>query len=900
MSDSPLKTLNGLSLTMNEVSGTRASSWAAAVATEQGGTVGSTAGVNGLAALFVRADNANLVVAHSAAVQIGPGSWTIDGYVRGDVANQYQGLIEKGSELWMGWYPSGAQNHLEVHLDNDGLVFAPIVVDISAFTYFRISHNAIAHTVTVIVGAYSSTVPYVWAGAAGTANMTIGYAGGGFGLGYWSGALDDFCLWKKVLDTGEAFLRQNGLKYIPTWGTNPPYLYWTQTWSHFPANEPYVLDMFNYGGAATSESVPAGALPAGIAQSLVAGSMRLSGTPSALGTTTPTLRLTNADGDSDFVLKCVCVQHYPTGGVTVIPWQRFESAGLIGYDTFKRGGVASVKFVLAGGAPSYVSAMSLDPATGVCAHNLAFTPGGFSDGPVTVDIVSTPNVGDSRVVGQFSVLANAGGGLTSGNRVRYISPSGNDSTGTGTSINPYKTVLRACQDLQATFGDCANCTIYLANGDYVFGWSTGDAITTTNGWVELAAAPGSTPRSVRFTSSGSNSLNNATFVKVSNIDGYHTNLDAPSGSPSLWLNGNCVFTGLGIIDETYIFASPGAWSGGIYVTGNPVDWSAIAAGDAAAYIAAAQTKYVVFQDSAQFPFATYVKRNWIAQRTSKDCGISYDRYVANGIDTTIDATGSAFHADVQHLIGAGGDINLHVHGMFAPAAEAQSWFSRNGAADQDNPDCNISFINYVVRKVASGFNAQWQRSASNISFVGSSLPNEALLILSNFEDPAARMSYVTIRQTVLAAKSFADIGAQGVDVVDNHFADGVYGTDCTAGGTETDWWTDPAANDYSVVPASDISGRTAEILTPTDVLGRARRVGGAIGAFEEAGGGDPPIVPPAATYFVTKGQAFSVNLGAQNTGGLQTAANETDTPGKKPPGSTMSSPGGVFSGTIPA
>lgn len=602
----------------------------------------------------------------------------------------------------------------------------------------------------------------------------------------------------------------------------------------------------NTGGDCDDFSSIGTAFPAGVSLDPTTGLITV-GPTAALGTTAGLqVRGTNSGGDGDSqIMTLVVLPHLPTGGYSFAPDERIDTSQRLGIDAWDPdlGEVRRVEVSINGGASFNITARTLDTGTGVWDFGFTLLAALYADGPVTIDATIVPYDGDSRVLPQITVHANSGGTLTPALKTRYCSTTGNDAN---SGVSPALACLtpgKAAERIQLAFGDCGNGTVICAAGDYGFIEGATIALTTNTGKLEFKPAPGAT---VRWTD-GSFGNQGATRIKTTDIAVFQTDLLATAANGAyLHLNGNTVCTGLGQIDASVTFAGTGNWTGGIYVTGYAVDWAAIGRGDTAAYRLAAETKYVIFEESAGFPFDTTLKQNWWARVTSKDCGVSFDNVVQNMIDDSIDATGSLFHADVVHLFDSGGDINVLVHGGVCSECAAQSFFSRNGAVSADNPDCNVAFVNVCIRKPdATNWNGQWIRSTSNICWDFCALPNQAQLIDDDVGTPIENhMQGTRIRGTVFAGITFTTIGEKYV--VDlNHFMSGTFGTNCTTGGTETTLWTDPANDDYSVVVGSAIEDANTTLRTGLnhDALGRQRYEGGSIGPFTSEA--DVPPDPPA-------------------------------------------------------
>lgn len=810
-------------------------------ATESGGTVGQEATAWHNEGAATSRGGPYLVVADASGNRLGKRDWTFDGYFDKYSNSNAAAMCRKGTHLYIFWAPWTSTIHVEV--DNAGYT-----KEISGGGgYVRVSHDWAAHTITIQTGLGVTTESYT------ITNDDSGgddwrFAGGD-PLGGLDGFVDEFCMWLRTLTESEGNARAAGSKFIDSFNSNPPVPSYNdgRNWIHAGHGKTLVMPMQNGGGAVADGdwSSVGTALPSGVTLNSD-GSLTI-GPTAALGTTSGIIiRGTNADGTGDTVaMKLVVLPHMPAGSYSCVPGERFDTPGYVGYCGIDPadGTLDHVEISFNGGAAVSVSAEVFDEERGILVWGTLFDPSEFADGPVTVDIEAFPNEGDSRVLDQITIFANDGGTLTAG-RTRFVDPvTGDDGNDGLTALTAYETIDAAIDDLQTTFGNCKHCRIYLADSDYAYG--TLEAPTTPDGaWLEFAAAPGSTPRAVRFATDDGGF--GGIGVKLTDIDVYQIDLTNGVAGARLWHHGNSVCTGLGQTDETYVFYNAGNYPAGVWASGHPVDVSAITPGDVAAFKTAALDKFVRWQQTASFPFALQLKRNVFALETAKDTGVQYDRLVQNLIDDNIDPQASGFHADVIHELFTGGDRNLFVDGLIGTElVGAQSWFSRNGAEDPDDPDCNIAFRNHLMRG-PSGANGQWMKSASNISWDYVTAPNGTLTIIDDAGTPQENhMSFVRIRRSVVALQTLTEIGQSYV--VDRcHFANAAFGTNGTTGGTETDWYGDPSTDDYSLIPDSDIETAAGARSCSRDALGQSRADNdGATGAFA---GSESSLDPPVIDY----------------------------------------------------
>src|SRR6185369_3722318 len=93
--------------------------------------------------------------------------------------------------------------------------------------------------------------------------------------------------------------------------------------------------------------------------------------------------------------------------------------------------------------------------------------------------------------------------------VRYVSPTGSDTTGDGTAGKPFATLGQAGFDIQqkSSTHTSDGGTIYLAAGNYTYGtvaWY--NSFTNPKAWLTITAAPGVKASDVKIVAGSASGL----------------------------------------------------------------------------------------------------------------------------------------------------------------------------------------------------------------------------------------------------------------------------------------------------------------------------------------------------------------------------------------------------------
>jgi hypothetical protein len=358
----------------------------------------------------------------------------------------------------------------------------------------------------------------------------------------------------------------------------------------------------------------------------------------------------------------------------VVPYQTFDKTMNVGVVAFHYNGIDRVEFSVNGGRPAAVTSMTLNPQTGVVEYWATLDVDKFvADGPVEVRAVAYPKVGVPRVLNPLPL--NVNGQHTLPTLVRYVSPTGSNTTGDGSLANPFRTIKQAAMSIQRQTPEqnVDEGTIYLLPGDYAFsgGWSGSNfALPLTEfAWLTIAAAPGVSVDQARITVGGSPERLNASLVHVANLTVYDTTLVSSTDlnrPAAVWFDG-CVLASTGPADNEP-FAVATAWTGGIYATDT------------------------LIRDASNGLAAAKLERNVSVRNIQSDAFQNAETVINCSVED-IDSNASDAHPDVlQYFAPAGTIENRIVYGLTATnGIGAQGVFAGSGFALKDVAivDCRI-------------------------------------------------------------------------------------------------------------------------------------------------------------------------------------------------------------------
>jgi hypothetical protein len=532
----------------------------------------------------------------------------------------------------------------------------------------------------------------------------------------------------------------------------------------------------------------------------------------------------------------------------VVPYQTIAGKLPVGVVAFHMGGIDRVEFSVNGGTWTAVRSMTLNPVTGVWEYNANVDAATLADGGVEVRAVVYPKVGTPRVLagphdtsdaamvsGEHSLFLSSNKNSSLAAATRYVSATGSDSTGTGTSSAPFATITRAAADIQTTGGAAGanGATIYLSSGDYA--WPDlsfpNPAPQTTNRWLTISAAPGVSKDNVRFTSiqnpNTSKGLNTA-LVRVKGVS--FRNIDVVSGTWSnnwrVWIDG-CTLEGGGPTVSNWQIR-PDEWRGGVYVTDS------------------------VFKNVRNASWGATLLRNVVIQDIGGD-GVRDPQGLVVNVEEKNVVNYDDDHCDVLQFVSppvASKFENVIVYGLKAVQnIQAQALFAQQYGSTAFFE--NFAFVNYLSYSIYGG---QWQNPAKHVLFWNMEMlsPPEALsvnkggMMICDVTGGGARSTNVhdlSVKNSVFQRFNALQTGSEP-SATDTSWADGCHfvdstsymaltaGTHASVGGTATSLFVDAAHGDFTrVAGTSLLANQIQTLLVPGDVNGRARRTPDAPGAW---------------------------------------------------------------------
>lgn len=197
----------------------------------------------------------------------------------------------------------------------------------------------------------------------------------------------------------------------------------------------------------------------------------------------------------------------------MVPYEEVTFQKPIGVVAFHKDGIKQVDFRIDGGTPIVVTTMTYNPYSKTVEYWFTFNATRFSDGLHTISARVIPNTGEARDLPSLPIFSNANGGYR--NLERFVSSAVGSDSNTGSREQPFKTISRAIESIQAEQGGVADgATVNLLAGDYSF--SSAINVTTQNRFLTIKAAHGTLPYYVKF-KSGSAEGFRTKLVKLQNL-----------------------------------------------------------------------------------------------------------------------------------------------------------------------------------------------------------------------------------------------------------------------------------------------------------------------------------------------------------------------------------------------
>lgn len=519
----------------------------------------------------------------------------------------------------------------------------------------------------------------------------------------------------------------------------------------------------------------------------------------------------------------------------VVPFQTFDDEFAIGVVAFHINGIDRVEFSVDGGPWSSVYEMSHNARTGVWEYVAKLDADDFDDGQVEVRAIAYPNAGvprvlagpinmglnDARVRGEYSMFLSANAGGTLDEHVRWVSPSGNDDTGDGSSANPFMTIAKAVGDVQDDHGAVDGATIYLKPGDYDFGQTAYASIpSTTERWVTIAGAPGQSRDAARIVSRSGNGLRTK-LVRIHNLTVTGTTLPA-GGSANynrLWMD-DVVLRGLDPTDGSTVIRGA-HWTGGLFSTDVHYTNSirAVKEGELTRNALITDIGGDAFREVRGLAINCEVRdllnldgtHNDVMQFNAPDDGDPFENIILYGIRAVDNIAGQSFFIATQ--------VPMHR---------------------------DIAVVNYITAATGGG-GAQWNDRADHVLFWNYTILNQSFVIRdAGQSDEPIYITNLSMQNCVFDALKLTHSGPwPSMDdqswAKNNHYIDmETYGSvapgeGATTGGTYAQLFMNPAGNNFRPAPTSPLANRVFDPLVPVDAALHVHGSPAAIGAMAEVG-----------------------------------------------------------------
>lgn len=486
----------------------------------------------------------------------------------------------------------------------------------------------------------------------------------------------------------------------------------------------------------------------------------------------------------------------------VAPYQRFTETFGLGVIAFHINEIDRVEFSADGGPWVAVTEMTINPRTNVGEYWANLSAEDCGQGLVEIRAVAYPNVGRPRVLPSLYLFADPDDNAPS--IVRYIGPSGSDSSGDGSASNPYRTARKAGRSIQSASGDgtADGGVIYALAGNNILE-SGGSSVTTRDRYVTIMPAPGLTRSQVNITSGGGGletkllRLLNVT-VRAGIHSGFSADEITSGDEEGHLLAENCLFQGdgnntevgaLGFVGETRYT--------GYYVLDSEI------------------------RDERHGLHRAGLLRNVHCYNIGSD-PFQNSRFLVNcsvdGIENN-----SGWHPDVMQWTQTGS--NVIIYGVRAINVKGQGIFAKPTTLALHD----VALINVMIEESAS-YKSEWEPNSNHLLIWNCSMIDHTLQWTgTNATNVSIRNNYFD--KIVGSIPSSAEID-------NNHFRTGTpRGSNSTTGGTTSSIFENPSNGDYAPASGSIIEGPSRptlihDPLVPTDALSNLWQLPASIGACE--------------------------------------------------------------------
>ncbi|MGE3164485.1 MAG: dockerin type I repeat-containing protein [Planctomycetota bacterium] len=486
----------------------------------------------------------------------------------------------------------------------------------------------------------------------------------------------------------------------------------------------------------------------------------------------------------------------------VVPFQAFLGNFQIGVTAFHINGINRVEFSVEGGPWVSVSQPTLNPRTGIFEYFVQLNSGNHPAGPVRARAIAFPNIGRARVLPELQLFVTDG----SAPATRYISPSGNDTTGTGSQTNPFRTVRKAAKSIEAAsgIGRADGGIVYCLPGNHTVE-NGGTPVNTQNCWVDVRPAPGVDRSQVAITI-----VNDSLETKLMKFTNLMVRKSVSSG-----FSADEISTGA----ELAYF-----WADQCIFEGNGPD-----------------TEIGSLGLVADTRFTAYYATNTIAREERHGLrggsllrhvhcqNIGSDAY-QNGeylLNCTVDSidNNQGWHADM--LQWSRNSENVIVYGLYGTNIRGQGIFAKPSTLSINN----VALINVFVEEIGS-YKSEWEPNSNHLLIWNNSYVSHSFLCTGT------SATNVSIKNCYF--EKMVDYSSSW-QIDNNHYRDGsgaTPGTNATVGGTHATLFVNAAANDYRPKTNGPIAGSQRPTwvtapLVPADAIGNPWGTPAPVGAMAE-------------------------------------------------------------------
>jgi hypothetical protein len=501
----------------------------------------------------------------------------------------------------------------------------------------------------------------------------------------------------------------------------------------------------------------------------------------------------------------------------MVPFQTYNSGQVnIGLMAFHMNGIDRVEFYLDGGPATTVTNVSENSDSGLPDYWATINVDALDDGEHDLRAIVYPSsAGEPRVMDPWIFNTNANGSLPA--IVLYVAPDGDDTSGTGTSLNPYQTFFKAISSVTAS--DRNGLTIKAKAGTY--SWNSGqiNKDTTSKRWITVEADDGLVAGDVVVDSYAD--PNNPYGLRTERVRVRKITFDGMVPRNPVNVDGEATFLWF---DEC-VLNGPG---GDTLETANIQDWNTFV-----------PTVYATDSSITRWKNG-FANSDGSTCKFAKNCSVNEiyaDAYTGNSFVANCTSSNLLYfaslgtHPDIYQSIGAsdeaGSDRNAIVYNLKAiNTPSAQGIFIANG-----NYSSNMAFVNIHITD--SDIYSQF------------AVPN-----MNHFLIRGCTLPEMEFRQTVSSASNFQFYGnvhelmreegasGEGDAVIaqsgwfdQNHFRTGTsWGTNATTG-DPANLFADPSSGNFSPGIDSPLLDRLSTPIYFEDVNGIRREAPDTVGAY---------------------------------------------------------------------